>query len=42
MFVGRKRPAEGWLAAIFIATFILLRARESVAERSFPVRLPAL
>ncbi|MFE1599496.1 M23 family metallopeptidase [Methylobacterium sp. ID0610] len=40
MFVGKKRPAGGWPAGTYVATFSLLRAGRSVAEHSFSVRLP--
>lgn len=40
MFVGKKRPAEGWPSGTYVATFSLLRADGSAAEHSFSLRLP--
>ena len=39
VFVGKKRPAEGWPSGPYVATFSILRGGKAVLEQSFSATL---
>jgi hypothetical protein len=39
MFVGKKRPPEGWPSGSYTASFRLIRNGRAVSERSFSITL---
>ena len=40
VFVGKKRPPEGWPSGTYVATFSILRGGKAVLEQSFSTSLP--
>lgn len=40
VFVGKKRPPEGWPSGTYVATFSILRGGKAVMEQSFSTSLP--